>query len=144
MSEIPDRTTYEVTVGRHVSPATLATFPVALVPTAVPRNTVRRLRVGADRDMAEIVRRLTERNVELLEIRRCPQSPRRRPLRGRSTVPQEPEDSSGVVVPLPRVDPEGGGASAPEPDREPVAVINLSRSGAGGPRLPRPRRRIRG
>jgi hypothetical protein len=72
VSETTARTSYELFVGRHVSPATLATFPVALVPTAVPRNTVRRLRVDADSDLADIVRRLTERDVELLEIRRCP------------------------------------------------------------------------
>jgi hypothetical protein len=102
VSETPARTSYELFVRRHLSPATLATFPVALMPTAVPRNTVHRLRVGADSDIAEIVGRLTECDVELLEIRRCPQDPpgpaRSQPVQW--TVPPE-EDGSDVVVAFP-------------------------------------------
>jgi hypothetical protein len=63
---------YELLVERHLTPATLATFPVALTTTTVPRNRVRRLRVHADQDLADVVRRLTERRIQLLEIRRCP------------------------------------------------------------------------
>ena len=143
MSETTARTSYEVFVGRHVSAATLATFPVALVPTAVPRNTVRRLRVGADSDIAEIVRRLTERDVELIEIRRCPQRPRWRPRqRARWTVPLEADAAPGVVVPLRRTPPDGAAGPVPEPDGEAVPPISLSRaSGRGAPRARRRHRR---
>jgi hypothetical protein len=126
VSETPARTSYEVFVGRHVSPATLATFPVALVTTAVPRNTVRRLRVGADSDIAEIVRRLTERHVEILDIRRCPQRPPRwRPLQRTRWTPPEEADAD-VVVPLPRSAALGAGDTT-APDREAVAPISLDR-----------------
>jgi hypothetical protein len=118
---------YEVFVGRHLSPATLATFPVALVPTAVPRHTVRRLRVGADRDITDIVRRLTESGIEILEIRWCPQRPRWRPRRRQGgTGPADDEAASGVVVALPH--PRGDGRIAAEPEGEPVLPISLGRS----------------
>jgi len=142
VSETPARTSYEVFVGRHVSAATLATFPVALVPTAVPRNTVRRLRVGADRDIADIVRRLTERDVELLEIRRCPQRPRWRPRqRARWTVPPEGDAAPDVVVPLPRTPAGDADGPARELDGEAVPPISLSRASGTGPRRPRLRHR---
>ena len=48
-------TRYEVRVGTRVSEATLAAFRIAVRPTVVPRNTVYRLRVPADRDLAEAV-----------------------------------------------------------------------------------------
>jgi hypothetical protein len=70
------RTRYELRVETVVGPAALAAFRVPLRPTAVPRRTVFRFRVPADRDLTEVVRRLIERDVELLEIRRGP-SPRR-------------------------------------------------------------------
>jgi hypothetical protein len=95
------RTSYELLVGRHVSPATLATFPVALVPTAVPRHSVYRLRVGADHDIAEIVRRLTECDVALLEIRCCP-APRPPPPSDAepSTAAEPVQGHAGVLVPF--------------------------------------------
>lgn len=139
MSATPARTSYEVFVGRHVSPATLATFPVAFVPTAVPRNTVRRLRVGADSDIEEIVRRLTERGVELVEIRRCPQRARWRPRqRERPTLPVR--DDTGVVVALPRTA-IGAVSSAVEPDAAEVAPLSVSRLSDAGARRARRRHR---
>ena len=89
------RTSFELLVRRHVSAAALATFPVALVPTAVPREVVHRLRVSVDSDLADIVGRLTERDVGLLEIRRCPDRPwwRRADPRPAAPAPEE-----GVVV----------------------------------------------
>jgi hypothetical protein len=117
-----------------VSPATLATFPVAFVPTAVPRNTVRRLRVGVgvDRDIADIVRRLTESGVEILEIRRCPHRPQWHPRRCQGgTVPPEDEATSGVVVALPRRGASDVGRIAAEPEGEHVPPISLPRSFAG-------------
>jgi hypothetical protein len=107
-----ERTSYELLVGRHVSPATLATFPVALVPTAVPRNTMHRLRVAADQDIAEIVRRLTECNVALLEIRCCPAPPREGlPDAQPSAPPEVVEGTAGVVVPFRLADAERPGRS---------------------------------
>jgi hypothetical protein len=100
-------TRYELRVGTLVSEATLATFQVPMRPTAVPRNTVYRLRVRADRDLSEVLHLLTERAVQVLEIRRCPE---RRPRNGRPAgqVPRPPTGEAarggprGVVVPFPR------------------------------------------
>jgi hypothetical protein len=89
------RTSFELLVRRHVSAAALATFPVALVPTAVPRKTVHRLRVSVDSDLADIVGRLTERDVGLLEIRRCPD---RLWWRRADPPPAAPAPDEGVVV----------------------------------------------
>jgi hypothetical protein len=146
---MPARTSFELFVRRHLSPATVATFPVALMPTAVPRNTVRRLRVGADSDIAEIVGRLTERNVELLDIRRCPECPRRAPQqRAASAVPVE---AGADVVALPVRPALGAGVPDPpgpadgEADAEKVSPIGLSRRDDGGARrAPRRGRRARG
>ncbi|MGY1810334.1 hypothetical protein ACI8AF_23450 [Blastococcus sp. SYSU D00669] len=95
------RVRYELRIETVVSPAALATFRVPVQPTAVPRRTVFRLRVPADRDLSEVVDRLTARDVELLEIRRCDEaSPPRRPR----DEPPEPEATTGRVVPLHRAD----------------------------------------
>jgi hypothetical protein len=105
------RSGYELLVGRHVSPATLATFPVPFVPRVVPRKTVYRLRVGAgigDIDIADIVRRLTERDVTVLEIRRCPERSWSRPGDQRAAEAADDDggdDDDGVVVAFrPRAD----------------------------------------
>ena len=71
------RTRYELRVGTVVSEATLATFRVPVRRTDVRRQTVYRLRVPTDRDLSELLHRLTERDVQVLEIRRCPE-PRHR------------------------------------------------------------------
>ncbi|NYJ07534.1 hypothetical protein [Petropleomorpha daqingensis] len=97
-------TRYELRVGTRVSEAVLAAFRVPVRPTVVPRSTVYRLRVPADRDLAEVLQLLTEREVQVLEIRRCTE-PRRRDD-GSSQVaavqPAEVVDTAGVVVPFPR------------------------------------------
>jgi hypothetical protein len=104
-------TRYELRVGTRVSEATLAAFRVPVRPTVVPRNTVYRLRVPADRDLAEVLQLLTERDVQVLEIRRCTE--RRRPDRGSPQAevgqPTEAPATGGVVVPFPRraADPAG-------------------------------------
>jgi hypothetical protein len=116
------RTRYELRVATLVSSAALATFRVAVRPTAVPRNTVYSFRVPADRDLSEVLDRLTERQIQVLEIRRCPE-PRRR----RATAPsrqeaareeaarQDAEDVAGVVLPF-----RGATAAPPgEPGRDP-------------------------
>jgi hypothetical protein len=163
------RTSYEVVVARHVSPATLATFPVPLVPTAVPRNTVYRLRVGvgSDGDIADIVRRLTDRGVALLEIRRCPErswwrrdSPGPTPAdavsaEGPAQVPapttaQMPpprdlaaqEDAGDVVVPFPAALAPGLPGLLPADDGALVEPVLLRLVGDPVPRrLRRPRHR---
>ena len=98
-------TRYEVRVGTRVSEATLAPFRIPVRPTVVPRNTVYRLRVPADRDLAEVLQLLTASEVQVLEIRRCTE--RGRPDRGsRPAEAVQPADvvptSGGVVVPFPR------------------------------------------
>ena len=92
------RTSYELRVGTHISPAALATFRVPLTPTAVPRKTVYRFRLPADRELTDVVHRLTEQNVEVLEIRRC-SGPSRRNRRS-PCAESGYADSSGVVVPI--------------------------------------------
>ena len=117
------RTRYEVRVGTVVSAATLATFRIPVRPTAVPRNTVYRLRVHTNRDLSELLHRLTEHDVQVLEIRRCAE-----PSRPRGPVhapPEEtwdlPEAADGVVLPFrertrsfptdPGLDPVDGGSA---------------------------------
>ena len=92
------RTRYELRVGALVSKAALASFRVPLTPIAVPRNTVYRFRIPADRDLSDVLRRLIERDVQVMEIRRCPE-PRRRAPQVRAKPPQqEAEDPAGGVA----------------------------------------------
>ena len=97
-------TRYELRVGTRVSEATLAAFRVSVRPTVVPRSTVYRLRVPADRDLAEVLQLLTEREVQVLEIRRCTEGRRRDSGSPRAEVvpPVESVATGGVVVPFPR------------------------------------------
>jgi hypothetical protein len=109
------RNRFELRIGTLLSPAALATFRVPLRPTSVPRNTVHRLRIPADRDLTDVVLRLIEQHVELLEIRRGPEPPRggrrRPPADG---VPGPADTGADVVVPLrPARCPS---SSAPGPD----------------------------
>ena len=105
---VASRTRYELRVGTRLSEAAIATFCVPLRPTVVPRNTVYRLRIPADRDPTEVLQRLTELNVHVLEIRRCAEPG---PEEGTTASdrpqgpPPEPEEppatASGVVIPFP-------------------------------------------
>jgi hypothetical protein len=92
------RTRFEVRVETLLSPVAVVGLGVPLDPTPVPRNSVYRFRIPADRDLAEVVRRLTERGVELVEIRKRPEPPRRprTPLPPPAAVADDP-----VVVPFP-------------------------------------------
>ena len=105
------RTRYEVQVRTLVNQATLATFRIPMRPTAVPRQTVYRLRVPADADLSEVLYRLTELDVQILEIRRCPEprhrdrgaAPARQETARQETARQETarqavDDPDGVVV----------------------------------------------
>jgi hypothetical protein len=97
------RNRFELRIGTLLSPAALAAFRVPVEPTSVPRNTVYRLRVPADRDLTDVVHRLIERHVELLEIRRSPEPPRRSrrpPAGGDRDVPGPDDTGGGVVVPF--------------------------------------------
>ncbi|MGY1666048.1 MULTISPECIES: hypothetical protein [unclassified Geodermatophilus] len=94
-------------MGTLVSTATLSSFRVPVTPIAVPRRTVYRFRVPADRDLSDVLDRLTEGHVQVLEIRRCPEPPGRRrgpaPDRGQEPVPHAgaaTRSADGVVVPL--------------------------------------------
>ena len=100
------RTRYELLVGTVVSKAALATFPVPLRRIAVPRHTVYRFVIPADRDLSDVLDRLTQRNLVVLEIRRRSDTGRR----DRGTPPGGAEASGqdgpavetgrGVVVPF--------------------------------------------
>jgi len=92
------RNRYEVRVGTHVSTAAISTFRVPVTPTVVPRRTVYRFRVPADRDLAEVLGRLIGRDVQVLEIRQCPEPP------GRGCGPppdprEEGREDAGCAVP---------------------------------------------
>jgi hypothetical protein len=132
------RTRYELRVGTVVSRAAIASFHVPVRSTAVPRHTILRIRVPADRDLYEVLHRLTEHDVQVLEIRRCPEprggdrgtaparqdTPRQDPPR--QQAPQEEPGapdattSGAVVLPFPGGTGPRGRASrgaAPEPPR---------------------------
>ena len=101
------RIRYELLVRTVVSEAMLATFHVPVSLTAVPRRTVYRFRVPADRDLSEVLSRLTERDVQVLEIRRCPElRPRHsgtaqvRPEALRQETVEGAATAVGVVVPF--------------------------------------------
>jgi hypothetical protein len=116
------RNRFELRIGTLLSPAALAAFRVPLTPITVPRNTVHRLRVPADRDLTDVVHRLTERHVELLEIRRGPEPPRpsrRRPAGDEPDVPVSDDTGAGVVVPF-RSGPRSSSARAGLDTRSPL------------------------
>jgi hypothetical protein len=108
------RTRYELRVGTVVSDAALATFRVPVRRTDVRRQTVYRFRVPTDRDLSELLHRLTERDVQVLEIRRCPESRRRdqgmagaqeqgiQEQPAQHDVADTTETSRGVVLPFRR------------------------------------------
>jgi hypothetical protein len=62
-------THFEVRIRTVISKALAASFSVPATRVPVPRNTVLRLRVDGNRDIAEVVRRLAEGGVEVREIR---------------------------------------------------------------------------
>ncbi|MGY1802198.1 hypothetical protein ACI78T_02850 [Blastococcus sp. SYSU D00922] len=98
------RERFELRVGTLVSPAALATFGVAVSPTPVPRDTVYRFRIPADRDLADVIRQLTDSRVQILEIRRCPDPPSGPPP-GAPAVPARREPAPptrGEVLPFRR------------------------------------------
>jgi hypothetical protein len=96
-------TRYELRVGTRVNETTLAAFRFPVRPTVVPGSTVYRLRLPAESDLCEVLALLTERQVQVLEIRRCPE-PRRRDRRP-PAAPQQQDgtpDAGGVVIAFPR------------------------------------------
>lgn len=126
----PTRVRYEILVERHLSPATLATFPVALTMTAVRRNRVRRLRVPADRDLVDVVRRLTDRRVQLLEIRRCPAPGEGRPRPAAPRVVASPVLGGGDLVAFPPPDPAAAQAPCRRCDATVTELVSPDRGGA--------------
>jgi hypothetical protein len=124
------RIRYELRVGTLVSKAALATFRIHVRHVAVPRKTVYRFRVIADRDLSEVLDRLTDHDVEVLEIRQCAEPPRRERRAepaARVAPPQETGETgepaeAGVGVILPfraRTGPSPSGAGpAPGPGAE--------------------------
>jgi hypothetical protein len=102
-------TRFEVLVGTLVSPPMLAAFRLPLKRVVIPRNQLRRLRIAADRDVPAVLHRLTERDVEVLEIRQCTAPARREdaapPRPPAAPAPDEaaPDEAvAGVVVPFRR------------------------------------------
>jgi hypothetical protein len=112
-------TRFEVLVGTLVSPPMLAAFRLPLKRVAVPRNQLRRLRIAADRDVPAVLHRLTERDVEVLEIRQCAaparrdetaQDPPAAPGPDPVAAVEAVEAVGGVVVPFRRTARPGTGA----------------------------------
>jgi hypothetical protein len=116
-------TRYEVRVGTRVNETTLAAFRVPVRPTVVPGSTVYRLRLPADRDLCEVLSLLTERQVQVLEIRRCAE-PRSRDGERHQAPPDETADTGGVVIAFPRR------------GRAPGELTGGIVSSGGGPRHP--------
>jgi hypothetical protein len=127
-------TRYELRVGTLLSRAALAAFHVPVTPTAIPRNTVYRFRIPADRDPSEVLHRLTEFDVQVLEIRRCSDLSRRDrgAVQASPGAPSRETDepgatAAGVVIPFPvqttpfrpASDPTPGSWSPAEPGFDP-------------------------
>jgi len=118
------RTRYEIVVATLLNKASLAAFRLGTTPTIVPRRTMYRLRVPADRDLSEVLHRLTDHDVQVVEIRQCVE-----PEREARTGGREPQPASGpqceepavaapsVVVPFAR----GSAGQAAPPARRPAA-----------------------
>jgi hypothetical protein len=68
-------TTYEVRVRTHVAPALASSLARLVHSAVVPRHAVRRLAVVRDGDdgvdLPALVKRLTECDVTVLDVRRC-------------------------------------------------------------------------
>ncbi|MGY1707444.1 hypothetical protein ACI79C_23015 [Geodermatophilus sp. SYSU D00697] len=124
------RNRFELRVGTLLSPAALATFRLPVRPSRVPRNTVRRLRVPGDRDLTDVVHRLVEGHVELLEIRRSPEPPRsgRRRRPGDEGEVPGPADTGADVVPLR----SARSARPPVPGRDPHPVLEQAPADPAG------------
>jgi hypothetical protein len=101
-------TRFEVRVGTLVSLPMLAAFRLPLKRVAVPRNQLRRLRIAADRDVPAVLHRLTEGDVEVLEIRQCTAPALRDEAAQDPPAPPRPEEAAldesaaGVVLPFRR------------------------------------------
>jgi hypothetical protein len=108
------RSCYEIVVRTRVSPAALARLRLTLAPTAVPRRMVYRLRIPADRDITEVVERLTVRGIQLLEVRKTPgRAATRHPATGAGAAPEQPcadviAPFRTVAGPAPEAPPSGG------------------------------------
>jgi hypothetical protein len=98
------RARYEVRVRTVVNEAVFSTLRIPMRRTAVPRNSVYRFRVPADCDLSEVLHRLTERDVQVLDIRQCPEPRRRDPgtpqVRDEAPQPDVAATVGGVVVPF--------------------------------------------
>jgi hypothetical protein len=116
------RSRYEILVRTRVGPAVLARLRIALTPITIPRNTVHRLRVPADRDLPQLVRQLTERGVELLEVRRCStwsDAAHRSPDAAHTGDDVRDEPLADVIAPFrPAAEPLSGARCAPVPAAE--------------------------
>ena len=69
---VPVRASYDIRIGTALSPALVASFPVRATSVVVPRGAVYRLRVSGQRDIAEVVRRLVDAGIAVLEVHRSP------------------------------------------------------------------------
>ncbi|HEV7189382.1 MAG TPA: hypothetical protein VGN28_15935 [Blastococcus sp.] len=106
-------TRYELRVSTLLSRAALAAFHIPVTTTAIPRNTVYRFRIPADRDPSEVLHRLTEFDVQVLEIRRCSDVGRRD--RGQAPARQEappPRKAEPAETPAPAETTEPVGTAA--------------------------------
>jgi hypothetical protein len=140
---VASRTQYELRVGTRLSAAAIATFRVPLTPTVVPRNTVYRLRISADRDPAEVLQLLTEHNVQVLEIRRCAEPSREagetappRPEAAPPETEEPPAVASAVLIPFPARSEPAAPAVNSAPDGRPPGEPQLD-----SPRAAQPARR---
>ena len=69
---VPRRVRYDIRIRTAVIPALVASLPVRATAVVVPRGAVYRLRVLAHHNIADIVRRLGESGLDVLEVRAQP------------------------------------------------------------------------
>jgi hypothetical protein len=148
------RTRYEILVATLLNQASLAALRAGPVPTAVPRRQVYRLRIPARRDLPEVLHRLTDHDVQVLEIRQCVEGrPEPPPGRSRTSappaetdvpaaaddVPERPTGPSGTDVPAEDgvVVPFPGGRTVPLSRRGPDPAGPVARTPAGTERVVR-------
>jgi hypothetical protein len=67
---LPARSSYDIRIGSALSPALAASFPVRATSVVVPRGAVYRVRVSGQQDIADVVRRLLDAGIAVLEVHR--------------------------------------------------------------------------
>jgi hypothetical protein len=130
------RTRYEILVATLLNQASLATFRFSATTTVVPRRTVYRLRVPAGRDLSEVVHRLTDHDVQVLEIRQCVEAGPEPGVAGTARPAPQAESAeaagdAGTVVSFPTARAVARPERTPAPAERPADPVVEARDPAG-------------